>query len=185
MFRPARGNQRSPYEADSAAISGLQALASKYGVAIVIVHHVRKSPAETDPFEKVSGTMGLTGAADTVLVLDRDANGVTLYGRGRDIEEIETAVTFDKDACRWIVMGEASEVRRTDERSQILSVLIDATESLSPQEIALGADMPRNNVDQLLFKMTSAGEVVKAGRGKYVHLGEPISWIPPIRTIRK
>ena len=33
-------------------------------------------------FEKVSGTLGLTGAADTTIVLDRDSNGATIYGRG-------------------------------------------------------------------------------------------------------
>jgi RecA-family ATPase len=55
MFRPTRGNQQSLYEADYAAVSGLQSLASRYGVAIVIVHHLRKSPAETDPFERFRG----------------------------------------------------------------------------------------------------------------------------------
>jgi hypothetical protein len=171
MFRPARGQQQSLYEADYAAVSGLQGLASKYGVAVVIVHHVRKSPAETDPFEKVSGTMGLTGAADTVLVLDRDSNGVTLYGRGRDIEEIETALSFDKETCRWIVMGEASEVRRTDERSVILVTLKDADEPMTPTEIAGAIGQPLNNVKQLLFKMSKAGEVrkVPGRRGRYVH----------------
>jgi hypothetical protein len=55
----------------------------KYAVAIVVVHHTRKGGSEGDPFEKVSGTLGLTGAADTTIVLDRDGNGATLYGRGR------------------------------------------------------------------------------------------------------
>lgn len=40
------------------------------GVAIVLVHHVRKMDAD-DPLDTVSGTTGLTGAADTVLVLNR------------------------------------------------------------------------------------------------------------------
>ena len=42
------------------------------------------------------------GAADAVLVLSRDAKGTTLYGRGRDIEEIETAMRFD--GGRWSVL---------------------------------------------------------------------------------
>ena len=113
--------------------------------------------------------MGLTGAADSVLVLDRDSNGATIYGRGRDIEEIETAVRFDSEKCRWLCLGEASEVRRTDERSEILSVLVDATEPLNPRDIAIQAEMPRNNVDQLLSKMAKAGEIMKARRGLYVH----------------
>ena len=40
---------------------------------------------------------------------------------------------------------------------------------MTPPEIAIGAGMPRNNVDQLLFKMARDGEVLKTRRGRYVH----------------
>ncbi|MGH1587867.1 AAA family ATPase [Methylobacterium phyllosphaerae] len=169
MFKPVRGSSESLYEADYAAIKGLQALAGEHSVAVVIVHHTRKSGAESDPFEKVSGTLGLSGAADTTLILDRDGNGATLYGRGRDIEEIESAVVFDKLGCRWHVQGEAAEVRRTDERGGVLAALEDADEPMSPGEVAVATGHRRNAVDQLLFKMSKAGEVLKAGRGRYVH----------------
>jgi hypothetical protein len=43
----------------------------------------------------------VSGAADAVLVLNRDSKGTTLYERGRDIEEIETAMRFD--GGRWSV----------------------------------------------------------------------------------
>lgn len=117
----------------------------------------------------MSGTLGLSGAADTTIILDRDQNGCTLYGRGRDIEEIETAVMFDRPTCRWTVLGKAADVRRTDERADILSNLIDATEPMNPRDISIACGMARNSVDQLLFKMAKAGEVLKVGRGRYVH----------------
>ena len=169
QFRSGRGGQESLYEADYRAVKGLQELASEYNIAVVVIHHVRKGMGDTDPFERVSGTLGLTGAADTTMILDRDGNGCTLYARGRDLEEYERACTFDRTTCRWTVQGEASEVRRTDERSQILAVLEDADEPMSPQEIAIMADMKRNNVDRLLGKMAKDGEVLKAKRGRYVH----------------
>lgn len=164
---PEKANQ--VYQGDYDTIRLLQQLASETGVAIVAVTHVRKGKAEGDPFEKVSGTLGQAGAADTVLILDSDSNGVTMYGRGRDIEEIETAVSFDKETCRWRVLGSAEDVRRTDERSSILNALFDAEAPLSPAEISRLTGNNRNNVDQLLSKMVRAGEVSKAGRGKYVH----------------
>jgi hypothetical protein len=167
MFRSPRQKDQQPYEADYAAIQGLQAIASQTGVAIVIVHHLRKSQPEVDPFEKVSGTLGLSGAADTVLILDRDGQGATLYGRGRDIEEIETAVEFD--GCRWRVLGAAADVRRTDERAAILSVLIDEDEPVRIADIVAATGMSGNNVRQLLFKMVNTGEVLKSGRGHYLH----------------
>jgi hypothetical protein len=136
----------------------------------VIVHHTRKSGSEADPFEKVSGTLGLSGAADTTIVLDRGGHGATLYGRGRDIEEIEKAVTFDRETCQWTIIGEASEVLRTNERSAILTLLKDADEPMSPIDVATALGLQRNNVKQLLFKMAKAGEVIKPpARGKYIH----------------
>jgi AAA domain len=173
MFRSPRRKDQQPYEADYAAIQGLQAIASQTGVAIVVVHHLRKSAGELDPLEKVSGTLGLSGAADTVLILDRDAQGMTLYGRGRDIEEIETAVQFSRETCRWRVLGQAVEVRRSDERSLVLKLLREADEPMAPKDIMLAAELTnRNAVDLLLYKMAKAGEIERAGRGLYATPGK-------------
>jgi RecA-family ATPase len=170
MFKPMLKGSESFYEADYHAIKSLQAIASETGIAIIVVHHTRKGGADGDPFEKVSGTLGLSGAADSVMILDRDSQGATIYGRGRDIEEIESAAVFDKLTCRWSVQGAADDVRRTDERTEILAILKDADEALSPGDIADALGRQRNNIKQLLFKMSKSGEVVKlSGRGKYVH----------------
>jgi hypothetical protein len=103
--RGSRSDRETAYESDYKAVAALQALAAEKGVAIVLVHHVRKLDAD-DPIDKVSGTLGLTGCADTTLVLDRKGGGsCTLYGRGRDTEEIEQAVQFGKESCRWSILG--------------------------------------------------------------------------------
>jgi hypothetical protein len=189
MFKAVnRGKDQTLYEGDYAAIKDLQALAMATGVAIIVVHHTRKSGAESDPFEKVSGTLGLSGAADTTLILDRDGAGCTLYGRGRDIQEIESAVEFDPAACRWRLLGDAAEVRRTDERSLILGVLADADEPMGPTEIADLAGMPSVNARKLIARMVKAGQVVKHRRGLYAHpekaasyadRRDPDAFVPP------
>jgi hypothetical protein len=170
--RPAgKGARENPYETDYSAIKGLQQLASEFSIAIVVVHHTRKGTGEgSDPIEKVSGTLGLTGAADAMLILDRDGVGTTLYGRGRDVKEIEKAVTFDPVTCRWQVLGEASEVRRSDEREAILQVLKEATEPMMPVSVAKANGVKRDNVKKLLLGMAKAGEVISLGPRKgYVH----------------
>jgi predicted ATP-dependent serine protease len=167
MFRSPRDAKQSPYEADYEAVQALQRIASDTNVAIVIVHHLRKSLAEIDPFEKVSGTLGLSGGVDTVLILDRDGSGATLYGRGRDIEEIETAVEFDVATCRWRVLGAAVDVHRSDERKVILETLADASEPLSPREVADLTGHSYDAVRQMLARMAKQGEVAKRGRGHY------------------
>jgi AAA domain len=162
--RPIHSGKESSYEADYAAIGPLQALAGELGIAVCVVHHVRKLEAE-DPLDTVSGSTGLTGAADSVLVLSRDSQGIVLYGRGRDIDEIETALTFDKVTGRWSVLGEASEVRKSDERKVIIEALGEGEMAVADLVAATG--MQRNNLDQLLFKMGKAGEIVRSQRGIY------------------
>lgn len=164
--KPAGKAGQTSYESDYDALSALQRWAAEHRVAVVCLHHTRKAGAD-DPLEALSGSNGLSACADTTLLLDRDANGVTLYVRGRDVEEKESALKFLSGM--WNLIGEAAEVRRTDERSRILSVLLSADAPVSPREIAIATNMPRNNVDQLLFKMGKAGEVQKTGRGGYVH----------------
>jgi hypothetical protein len=167
------------YDADYRAVAGLQTLASQTGVAIVIVAHVRKMEAE-DPLDAVSGTLGFTGAADTVLVLNRGGYGVTLYGRGRDIEEIETAVEFEPDLCRWVILGDAAVVRRSDERKAILAALEDSGAPMSAREIADAVDHPYEAVRKTLQRMMRDGQVEKAGRGNY-RLG--IGTVPPVPSV--
>jgi hypothetical protein len=119
---------------DYEAITGLQKLSTERGIAIVLLHHDRKADAD-DAFDTVSGTLGLTGAADTILILKRGRNGVVLHARGRDIEESETAMQFDKETCQWTILGRASEVHRSNERARVIGALRSALEPLSVQQI--------------------------------------------------
>jgi AAA domain-containing protein len=85
-IRPERRAKDNLYEADYRAIEPLKALADDRRLAILLIHHTNKRDEPYDPFDAVSGTTGLTGAADTVLVLSRSSQGTTLYGRGRDVK---------------------------------------------------------------------------------------------------
>ena len=156
------------YTEDYESLAALHRLANETGVAIILLHHTRKMEAE-DPVDTVSGTLGLAGCADSVLVLNRTSQGTTLYVRGRDIEEAEHAMTFDKVGCRWTILGNASDVHRSNERGKILDALLNATELLGPNQIADDTRMKSNNVRYLLGQMVRAGEVTKAARGLYFH----------------
>ncbi|MBY2913776.1 AAA family ATPase [Rhizobium leguminosarum] len=164
MVRPPKGRNQDSYDADYAALSPLQKYAGEHRLAIVVVTHVRKMEA-SDPLEMISGTNGLTGAADSILVLNRDQDGPKLYGRGRDIEEIEKALKFN--AGVWTALGNADDVKQSDQRRKILEVLTDATAALTPTEIAKEAGMKETNVKYLLRVMVKAGGVEKIGYGQY------------------
>jgi hypothetical protein len=44
-----------------------------------------------------------------------------------------------------------------------------ATEPMTPADIGFVADLPKNTVDQQLYKMVTSGEVIKMTRAKYAH----------------
>jgi hypothetical protein len=156
------------YTEDYESLTALHQLANEKGVSIIVLHHTRKMEAE-DPVDTVSGTLGLSGCADSILILGRSSQGTTLYVRGRDIEEAEHAVSFDKGACRWTILGTAADVHRSNERGKILDALLNATELLGPQQISDRTLMKSDNVRYLLGQMVQAGEVMKTTRGRYRH----------------
>jgi predicted ATP-dependent serine protease len=165
-IKPAGKAGQNAYESDYDAMASLQRWATDKRIAVVCLHHTRKGGAD-DPLEALSGSNGLSACADTTLLLDRDANGVTLYVRGRDVTEKESALTFV--AGIWTVTGEANDVRRSAQRGNILTALEEATEPMSPKVIADVTGMNHGNVRRLLQSMMKAGEVRKSGRGCYVH----------------
>lgn len=107
---------------------------------------------------------------------------MTLYGRGRDIEEIETALSFDRTTGHWTVLGAVADVRRSDERSTILQSLKEASEPMSPRDIADDTGMPYQNIRQFLVRMSKAGEVTKVTRGLYCHPDTPVTTITKSQT---
>lgn len=166
--RRPQGAKESIYHADYLATAPLKRFADETGIAVVIVHHLRKMASDADPLDMVSGSTGLTGAMDTVLVLNRGSDGVTLYARGRDIEETEKAVEFDKRACKWSLLGDASEVRVSVERRAIIEALRSEGEPMKPAAISDVTGQVRGNTRRLLLSMARDGEVTKLERGKYV-----------------
>ena len=83
----------SAYQRDYRIGSDLKALVDAVpGAALVVAHHDRKAEA-SDFVQRVSGTNGLAGAADTIAVVARarsEAQG-RINVTGRDVEENEYA----------------------------------------------------------------------------------------------
>jgi hypothetical protein len=169
--RDRRQKDQGLYDADYAAMQGLKAIADEHGIAVVAIHHLRKMDAE-DPLDQISGTTGLAGSVDAVLVLNRTSAGTVLHGRGRDTEDIEKAVQFDQGTCTWTVLGEASSVQYSGARAAVLAVLREAKGPTSLADIAAASGMKAENVRQLLLKLIRDGVVEKADRGKYASVPE-------------
>ncbi len=118
----------NPYANDYQDLSSLKTLADQHHIAILLVHHVRKIH-DDDPFNMISGTTGISGAADTNFVLMKKKRGgseAMLYCVGRDIEYRELALLFRKETHIW----EMAEPMEEQERQPVDPEVLCLTEFL-------------------------------------------------------
>lgn len=175
------------YANDYRDISSLKALADKHEIAVVLVHHLRKL-TDGDPLLKVSGTTGLTGAVDSVFVLEKDkrsSDTAMLYISSRDIGYREYTLRFAN--CVWeLVSCEVTETLVQHEVPPFFSRLVDfmtaqSEWSGSASELLVELDdkqTPPNTVTKLLnqFHSTLLAEkgiiysYNRTGKGRVIHL---------------
>ena len=92
------GNDANPYANDYRDLSALKHIADAHGIAILLIHHLRKELAD-DVFSRISGTTAISGAVDSSFTLVEDKRGsgkATLSCIGRDIEYRE--LTLERNA---------------------------------------------------------------------------------------
>ncbi|MEV1054062.1 AAA family ATPase [Streptomyces sp. NPDC049887] len=159
----------SAYDADYVAVGHAKRLADHYGIAVVLVHHVRKASSE-DFLTEVSGTNGTAGAADATLVLKRargQADGI-LHVTGRDVNEAEYALQFQEASGAWHLLdGPASDHAIGDTRAAILRH-VRAHPGAKPKDIAEA--LPQVDVDTVrrtCSRMAADGQLTKDAAGRY------------------
>lgn len=110
MFKPPGEARGSAYEQDYRHLGEVKACLDEHGCSGLVLMHCRKAAAE-DALEEVSGTMGLTGVADGVLVLSRERsdNEAKVFITGRDVQEQELALRFDPATLTWESLGPAEQ----------------------------------------------------------------------------
>lgn len=163
--RPPTGKGVDPYQADYDAMGELHRFARDHHIAVIVVHHCRKADGE-DVFDSVSGTGGITGCADTVMVLQRPAMSQdgTLWVTGRDTEEQEIAVQFSGDTCRWTAQGDAGAVRMSESRMRVLELLRDEG-TMTAAAVAKALDVEYDTAKKTLQRMVDALQIRRAGGG--------------------
>lgn len=105
------------YANDYKELSEIKSFADKYNMAIVVIHHMKKG-YESDSFNKVSGTNGITGTVDTMITMEKDnrANETTLLSiNGRDVEYNQYIIRFNPESCKWEMVSTYEENKQMQE----------------------------------------------------------------------
>ena len=169
----------TPYARDYRVMSALKEVTDSFpGAALLINHHDRKATV-TDFVDSVSGTNGIAGGADSVIVLTRprDEPGGLLQVTGRDVAEGSYAVSFH--AGRWSLDGkdldaaaEAARERRAtaglgDRSAEIVSYVMSQAVSVGAGDVGAALGMEADDAGRYLRRLADAGRLHRHSRGLY------------------
>ena len=134
------------YANDYRDLSALKRIADAHGIAILLIHHLRKELAD-DVFSRISGTTAISGATDSNFVLrksKRRENTATLYCTGRDIPYRELALEFDGEDHVWKLLSDDCE--QTEQPSERILFLLSELLRRQP-EISAPAKVLLKKID--------------------------------------
>jgi len=156
--------RRNAYEVDVEDLARLQDIFKDRAVGLLIVHHSKKDAGD-DFLASVSGTYGITGSADTTLVIQRKR--LETFGKlvvtGRDVQEVEEPVQFN--GMTWSA-APRSLAEASFEQAEVYKV-IEAEGPIFAKAIADLIGSSREAAQRLVEKLVAGGSVARA-RGGYV-----------------
>jgi hypothetical protein len=170
------------YQRDYRVGAALKARADAHpGLSVIVLHHDRKAAAD-DFVDSVSGTHGLAGAADTIIVLARrrQAADAVLKVTGRDVPEDEYALAII-DGMNWQASGgslgaAAGRARERKDAQALSPTMADVLAAVHahPQGIRAKDLTERfgGAVYTYLARLADAGRIDKLERGLYIPLSE-------------
>jgi hypothetical protein len=158
----------------SCLYGNLQTTAQECDVSLLNVDHLRKQNGfEKDPIEDLLGSTGKSAPLDTIFGLYRSNNGPTgkLVAKGRDIEEREFELSFNKDCLKWDLNGQSNNPSPGSRKWKVLECvreLIAEGSLATPSTISkrinedpgnVGHDLSALITDELIVKGEKIGRL--------------------------
>ena len=169
---PAKNNGQNMYERDYVEMNRFQRFAIDNDLSIVLIHHGKKAE-ESDPYKQASGSMGMTAAADSYLLLkrlDRIAREGTLYISGRDIESRDVNIKMNDDAI-WELAEELEyELERTDPYIRAIVLYLLSANDLRQESGEYSADDTSPKVDWSKEYVRIQASELAEGANKFLKL---------------
>jgi phage/plasmid primase-like uncharacterized protein len=153
------------YEVTSTEFGNLRQLAHKLGIAIVVVHHNRKSTGmETSPIEMILGSTGISATVETIMVLQRQkgTQDINMLLTGKDIDEQE--LMFKWTAEGYQAAGVSVEAALGDTQRAVLNVIREqprCTQHFIAEEIS----RDKSQVSKAVGRLIECGLVQRVDDG--------------------
>jgi len=157
----------SSYLDEYKLLNMFQRFALDYKICLLLLHHTRKMEAE-NKFDEISGTRGISGAADANFILQRNRYNGELFIQGRDLEDAKYELELDKENLTWHFKGISNSIKLSPEQETILDVFNkDYEKELKPSEIAKTLDKEDTNIRPIIGKLLALGLLKQNAYGKY------------------
>lgn len=177
---PLTGGNQNQYLQETQFIGTMKTLIDEVNNAgLILVHHTRKARAD-DFIDSASGTQGLAGAMDTILVIDRSRQDkrATLQVTSRDVEENEYSIVFT-ESCQWVLDGSSIEEAKSSAlkariehnlgtfSQEVLTEISKHPEGISPQRLKEIFPEHATKVDMTVKRLYDSERLSKLERGLY------------------
>ncbi len=159
---PGSGKGRNAYDVDVEMFTRLHGMFKDTQVGLLIVHHAKKG-SEDDFLSKVSGTYGITGSADTTILIERkreDQFG-QIHVTGRDVADASIPARFD--GLLWLDAPDVSSLRF--EGNETYWFLLDSDRPWMPTALAGQLETTPDAMKKRLRTLEGSGLVIRVEGG--------------------
>ena len=169
-FRKELSGKGNVYAEDYEVTNEIKALADKYDVAILVLHHLKKMSAKEemagDWIYSFSGSAGISGSADALFMLKRERSGRAgkLYRTGRDVEEKEFLFTLDEFG--WVFDGEAEALTVPTWKKQTLDFL-NVHHTITADELGHAFSLTKPTAQKHLSRLAKEDTIIRCEHGVY------------------
>lgn len=147
------------YGYDYREMGKLKSFADNNEICILVIHHLRKQK-DSDIFNQISGSTGLTGVADTEIVLarpDSKKDETLIAVTGRDVESMQKLAIFDNRVTfKWEILNDfddfANNLERLDYDTDPIVITIQKLLEKNPE----GFEISSEDLLKEIFRVTES-----------------------------
>ena len=167
---------RTPvYSSDYDALKQIQRIAQRRNIVIIVVHHTNKTKITKDdnPFDKISGSTGISGAVDAMWLLTRDPESEyasILRMTDRNIAGVDRVdLAWDDMLGSHVVDPKSKLLAATGpERRAVYDVMVKNQDyTWAPREIATELKREESIIKKHLRRLLEDKLVLRVGYGRY------------------
>ena len=170
VFSPSQDAKgRNAYDADVARMRQLHELGRDTNASLLLIHH-DKQGEDSDWANKMNGSNGIIGTADTLIRLSVQKRG-SMQGKlevtGRDVEDVALNLKLNKEIMHWEIDKSQDDSQLTALQKSVLELVLPVPASIRSSTIAQKLGKEQSQISDILKKLTDRGYIFSPDYSEY------------------